>query len=257
MRRNRGEREKTWLSATSIGALAVAATGLLAQSGEGMPQVDGSTRPSPGSAGGSHVQRAAGAELLLSVDHGSLPVEPGDFVVITLSMSDLTGSEAAGFQAFLQFNSAHLAFISGVYTLEPFSLPIITPIVADGEDIALAAGIDVQAGQPPTSGPADLALLTFEVLIGGCVSDMQFAVHEPPTRITDPVGNAIEPLMTIGLPVNVCPADIVPDCVVNVTDLLELLVSWGLSGVPADINGDGIVNVNDLLILLASWGPCL
>ena len=60
-----------------------------------------------------------------------------------------------------------------------------------------------------------------------------------------------------------CPADIAPDspgdCVVNVSDLLELLGQWGGPGT-GDIAGgtpaDGVVNVQDLLALLASWGPC-
>jgi hypothetical protein len=53
-----------------------------------------------------------------------------------------------------------------------------------------------------------------------------------------------------------CPADINGDSSVDVLDLLELLASWGQSGVPADVNGDGIVDVLDLLEVLAAWGPC-
>jgi len=54
-----------------------------------------------------------------------------------------------------------------------------------------------------------------------------------------------------------CPADIIGDGVVNVTDLLNLLAAWGPNpGHAADINGDGSVNVTDLLALLAAWGMC-
>ncbi len=53
-----------------------------------------------------------------------------------------------------------------------------------------------------------------------------------------------------------CPADINGDGVVDVLDLLEVLSSWGQTGVPADINGDGWVDVLDLLEVLSTWGPC-
>jgi len=54
-----------------------------------------------------------------------------------------------------------------------------------------------------------------------------------------------------------CIGDINNDGVVNTSDLLALLASWGpCDGCPADLNGDGVVNVSDHLILLSNWGPC-
>jgi hypothetical protein len=54
-----------------------------------------------------------------------------------------------------------------------------------------------------------------------------------------------------------CPADLDGDGAVGMTDLLEVLSSWGPDeGGPPDLNGDGDVGMTDLLILLASWGPC-
>jgi len=53
-----------------------------------------------------------------------------------------------------------------------------------------------------------------------------------------------------------CPADLNGDNFVNVVDLLEVVGTWGQSGVPSDINGDGIVNVSDLLAVVDAWGPC-
>lgn len=45
------------------------------------------------------------------------------------------------------------------------------------------------------------------------------------------------------------------DGLVNVTDLLTLLASWGsCGGCPADFNSDGMVNVTDLLNILSNWG---
>ncbi len=53
--------------------------------------------------------------------------------------------------------------------------------------------------------------------------------------------------------------DINGDGVVDVSDLLALLQSWGECPggpheCPADLNGDGVVDVSDLLILLTNWG---
>jgi hypothetical protein len=53
-----------------------------------------------------------------------------------------------------------------------------------------------------------------------------------------------------------CPADLVADGVVDVSDFLLLLAAWGDTSGPGDIDGDGIVGVTDFLALLAAWGPC-
>lgn len=54
-----------------------------------------------------------------------------------------------------------------------------------------------------------------------------------------------------------CRSDFNVDGFVNVTDMLELLASWGANpGHRADTSGDGVVNVTDLLALLGAWGQC-
>lgn len=57
-----------------------------------------------------------------------------------------------------------------------------------------------------------------------------------------------------------CVTDINGDCVVDVSDLLILLSSWGScpdpTNCPADLNFDHVVDVSDLLLLLSTWGPC-
>ena len=57
---------------------------------------------------------------------------------------------------------------------------------------------------------------------------------------------------------NPCPQDITGDGVVNVLDLLDLLLCFGLPAVPGceaeDVNGDGSVNVLDLIDLLLVFG---
>ncbi len=61
------------------------------------------------------------------------------------------------------------------------------------------------------------------------------------------------------------PGDVNGDCTVNVLDLIDLLLCFGLPAVPGceaeDINGDGTVNVLDLIALLLEFGtvcpgPC-
>ena len=195
--------------------------------------------------------------LSLDIDYGEIPIEPGDFVVLTVSMTICDEREAAGFQAFLDFDPAEFQFVHGTYTDEPFGKPIIFPIEADGEAIDLSAGIDVEHGQGPASGPADLAYLTFMSVSGGCRNSVWFREHEPPCRIADPFGEPITPLSLDELEETPCPADIILDCDVNVADLLDLLARWGESGGPADLIPDGIVNTADLLFLLSEWGPCL
>lgn len=53
--------------------------------------------------------------------------------------------------------------------------------------------------------------------------------------------------------------DINEDGVVNVTDLLSVITSWGSCGpcntpCPADVNHNGTVNVADLLLVISDWG---
>jgi hypothetical protein len=58
-----------------------------------------------------------------------------------------------------------------------------------------------------------------------------------------------------------CLSDISGDGVVNSSDLLAVINSWGPcapgDGVcAADISGDGVVNSSDLLMVINTWGPC-
>jgi hypothetical protein len=49
--------------------------------------------------------------------------------------------------------------------------------------------------------------------------------------------------------------DIDGDCLVGVTDLLQLLAAWGdCAACPEDLDADGMVGVSDLLLVLGSWG---
>lgn len=196
--------------------------------------------------------------LKLKVSGGNSPVEPGDVVTVNLLLTNLNGQEAAGYQAFLGFDDSRLEFIGGIYTAA-FGLPIIDPMYTTGSTIDLAAGIDPFNNQSPVVTDSVLALLGFLVLEEApCVSSVQFRLENPPTRVTDPMGQALDPLILDSLPAEPPTPDLNGDGVVDVSDLLILLGQWGactpgeLCG--ADLNCDGAVDVSDLLLLLENWG---
>jgi hypothetical protein len=55
-----------------------------------------------------------------------------------------------------------------------------------------------------------------------------------------------------------CPADVTSDDLVNITDVLVILITWGPCSADCigDVDGDGMVGVTDVLSALAAWGPC-
>ena len=54
-----------------------------------------------------------------------------------------------------------------------------------------------------------------------------------------------------------CFGDINGDQILNITDILAIIDSWGVcEGCTADINADGLVNITDLLFIVGNWGPC-
>ena len=112
-------------------------------------------------------------------------------------------------------------------------------------------GVAIQPGSyiPPQPAPALLLTLHFEI-VGEVISfDEVVFANEQANKI---IVNSTD---TIIISPN-CPADINGDGVVDVVDLLEVVGSWGESGVPSDINGDGVVNVSDLLAVVDAWGSC-
>ena len=54
-----------------------------------------------------------------------------------------------------------------------------------------------------------------------------------------------------------CTGDTNGDGQVNVTDLLQVILDWGMgAGAAGDVNADGTVNVSDLVQVVLAWGPC-
>jgi len=55
-----------------------------------------------------------------------------------------------------------------------------------------------------------------------------------------------------------CPGDVNGDGVVDFSDIIAILNSWGFCpGCPADLDGDNFVGFSDLILVLINWGnPC-
>ena len=196
------------------------------------------------------------------------PYQAGDLLVVNVFMTDVGPIEAVGFQAFFSFNSAELDFVAGSYVPAPFGLPVIPIIVAVGEDIDMASGVDVINGQPGTTANSHLATLVFDVVADFCLPDIVFRAHDPPARITDDQGMPILPLelVVIGITADcngneiedACDIDdgASRDCNFNtVPDECETLSCPADFTSPGDGPPDGIVGINDFLFLLAHWGP--
>ena len=53
-----------------------------------------------------------------------------------------------------------------------------------------------------------------------------------------------------------CPADIVEDGIINISDILYVINNLGGGFTNGDINNDGIVDIVDLLLVIDTWGEC-
>ncbi len=127
-----------------------------------MQNADGSFQTYPGGGANTEVDgEAADAlipdppctdnKLIFEVPADSLCVTPGEKVTVELWQRNLTQA-VQGFQAWAQFDSTQMTFVSGTYTATPYGLPVITPITAVGDDIDMAAGIFF-GGRPPRPMP--------------------------------------------------------------------------------------------------------
>jgi len=195
------------------------------------------------------------ARIELRVEGSPGPFDAGDTVTVGVWMTDLGGTPAAGFQAFLEFDETQLDFVAAGYTSSPFGLPVIMPVVPDANAIDLASGIDTFDGDPPTTADARLATITFVALEFQCTPAIAFRASDPPARISDPQGDAILPLELVAFPPSACATDLDDSGDTGFGDLLVLLANWG-GPCPGDFDDSGDVAFNDLLILLAAWGPC-
>jgi hypothetical protein len=143
-----------------------------------------------------------------------LCLTPGESLAVTLYMSCLD-VPVSGYQVFLEFDTAALQFVSGEYILpEPFGLPLVWPIQAEGGYVDFAAGINVMGGQLPTQADAPLAHLTFAALATTSVTSVRFRPHAPPTQLSTADGQPLLPALVDTPPLQVSPA-----CALHLGDL--------------------------------------
>ena len=90
------------------------------------------------------------------------------------------------------------------------------------------------------NGTSDVAILDLDgdgdldMLIGACTSQIVFMQDGAPET-----------------------CDVNGDGVMDVTDLTEVITSWGpCEGCDADLDDNGVVDVSDLLEVILLWGPC-
>ena len=183
---------------------------------------------------------------------------PGPGITIAVSLEDLASPPAAGYQVFLEFDDSHMAFVAGAYVTDRFGLGIVNPITAASGQMTLAAGVNVFTSQPPVTADSDLAYLVFQPLGTGCEPRIRMRTSaNPPTRVTDSSGFAIEPLTLIDA-WNPCPQDFNENGLVSVQDIFDFLAAYFGNDCRADFNNTNGISVQDIFDFLAAYftGPC-
>jgi len=130
--------------------------------------------------------------LWLDVSPATRFVKPDDAVEVALNMSSLSGA-AAGYQAFMSFDTGKLSITAADIAPTPSPFGLNWWKVLSEPNIDLAAGIDNAAGQKPTAAEARLAELTFAGGSSEGLTQVSFRVNDPPTLLADANGDAIVP----------------------------------------------------------------
>ena len=178
---------------------------------------------------------------------------PGPGSSFALSVSGLGAAQLAGYQVFLEFDATRLHFVAGAYVTNRLGLGIVNPIVTNGNQIVVAAGINQFIGQTPTNADQDLVYLSFVPVGTGCSPRVRIRTDTiPPTRLTDATGQPI-PIGVVQNPWPACPADFNNDGHVSVQDIFDFLNAWFRHDCSADFNGVGGVTVQDIFDFLAAW----
>jgi hypothetical protein len=109
------------------------------------------------------------------------------------------------------------------------------------------------------AGKGAEAIYTKELVVpaGATLETNGYRIYTRAATIAGSVSNPGDIVVVPDLPS--CPADVVPDGIVNSADLGVVLAGWGPctgSNCFGDINRDGQVDSSDLGFVLSAWGPC-
>ena len=168
--------------------------------------------------------------------------------LLTFSLNITAGSNVAGYQATVEFDTSALRYVesaSGDYL--PAGAFFIPPVVE--ENTVMIGGTSI-AGE--STGDGILATLTFEV-----VAAKASTVNLSNVLLTDSAGSSATPQVE-GAEITEPPQlaeDVNDDGIVNIIDLTFVASHFGKTGQnAADINGDGVVNIIDLTLVAAAFG---
>jgi hypothetical protein len=95
----------------------------------------------------------------------------------------------------------------------------------------------------------------FGLGVWGAVQELR--VEWPDGTVTVLNDLAANQTLTVSAGKPTCTADVTGDGIVDVSDLVDVVLSWGpCPGCDADITGDEVVDVSDLVGVILAWGSC-
>ncbi|MBN2446622.1 MAG: right-handed parallel beta-helix repeat-containing protein, partial [Phycisphaerae bacterium] len=174
--------------------------------------------------------------------HAELTLEPDsdcysmyDTVTVEIWMHDVDPTITGG-QFFLEYDTSKLAFVSAdPADVSPFTMEVFENTGTGTLDYATG----IPYGGTGTSGDAKMAILEFTALVPICteVDLITWRPHNPPTRLSDSLGQAVY-ADTVAMdviddvpPTITCPADFAVECEGDVpaayVDLAEFLTAGG------------------------------
>jgi hypothetical protein len=177
---------------------------------------------------------------------------PGPGMTIAVNLQNLP-VPIAGWQAFLEYDTTKMTFLTGAYVTTQFGLPVINPIAASAGTLNVAAGIDPTLSQPPTLlSPQDTAYLIFVSTGTGCRPRIRVRANVPPTRLSDINGFDVPITQIVNL-WSLCPVDFDDDGVVEVQDLFDYIEAWFAGDCRADFNNINGLTVQDIFDYISAW----
>ena len=167
---------------------------------------------------------------------------------ITFSLNIAEGTNVAGYQATVQFDTTALKYIESSNSDYLPTGAFAIPTTVEGNSVTLAA--TSLAGE--SSGSGTLSTITFEV-----VATKASTVRLSDVLLTDSTSGSSTPQTEnaeITEPTHL-PEDVNKDGIVNIIDLTLVASNFGETGKnAADVNADRVVNIIDLTLVAAVFG---